>query len=164
MRRLLQKFSFKQTAIGVADLDVSISTYQTVCMGTDSTFLRSSAVPYLLLYLVTWRMQGLSISSSARQSMSWFTRSQDGRIPGLPSTATKLAFTCKFIVKKTKNLFNPHVKGTCLSFSWIPKPQHRIKKCWSSVRTMVPHKIASVNKFPFFSFPKVWNDIDTYSK
>ena len=39
------------------------------------------------------------------------------RIPGLPSTATKLAFTCIFIVKNKKNLFNPHFKGNCLSFS-----------------------------------------------
>ena len=39
MRRLLEKFSFKQTGIGVADPDVSISTYQTVCMGTVLVFV-----------------------------------------------------------------------------------------------------------------------------
>jgi hypothetical protein len=119
-------------------------TYRTVFMRKDSTFLRSCVVPD--------DVKNARDSSSVSQPKSWLTRSQDGKVPGPPSTSTKLAFTCKFVLtnKQKPTVFNPQIKGTCtcLSFSLIPKLANNELRNTDDL--YVPaHKIGFVKRYPF---------------
>ena len=95
---------------------------------------------------VQYKMQ--AISSSARQPKSWLT--------GPPSTAMKLAFTCKFILTNKQKPVQASLKGTCLSFSLNSETLIKLRNADDLYAPA--HKMASVKRVPFFTFRNDWND------
>jgi hypothetical protein len=78
-------------------------------------------------------------------------RSQDGKVPGPPSTATKLAFTCKFILtNKQKPVQTSRQRYLPIVFIEFRYPNIELRN--ADDRYVPARKMASVKRFPFFSF------------